>query len=102
MHCYPFIHSVFIGVSDRQEEHGNIRRLKETSRINEDIKNYKDWMKKAGTFGSSCCYAYRTILCNVPSSTYRTTVGIEFILDMYIGTASFRLCFNAMYLLQLS
>ena len=46
-----FIHSVFIGVSDRQEEHGNIRRLKETSRINEDIKNYKDWMKKAGT----CC-----------------------------------------------
>ena len=47
----PFIHSVFIGVSDRQEEHGNIRKLKETSRINEDIKNYKDWMKKAGTFG---------------------------------------------------
>ena len=47
----PFIHSVFIGVSDRQEEHGNIRKLKETSRINEDIKNYKDWMKKAGMFG---------------------------------------------------
>ena len=58
MKCYPCsisLYSVFIGVSDRQEERGNIRRLKETTRINEDIKSYKDWMKKAGTFGCSFC-----------------------------------------------
>jgi len=35
---------VFIGVSDR----GNIRRLKESNRINEDLQSYRDWMKRAG------------------------------------------------------
>ena len=53
MKCYCCsipLYSVFIGMSDRQEERGNIRRLKETSRINEDIENYKDWMKKAGKY----------------------------------------------------
>lgn len=48
--CSISLYSVFIGMSDRHEERGNIRRLKETSRINEDIKNYKDWMKKAGKY----------------------------------------------------
>ena len=38
---------MFIGVSDRQETHGNIRRLKENKRIEEDLRNYRDWMDKA-------------------------------------------------------
>lgn len=41
---YFVFYSVFIGVSDR----GNIRRLKESNRINEDLQSYRDWMKRAG------------------------------------------------------
>ena len=40
--------SVFIGVSDREESHGTIRRLKEKKRNDDDLKNYKEWLKRAG------------------------------------------------------
>ena len=43
----PMFSSVFIGVSDRQETHGNIRRLKANKRIEEDLCNYREWMEKA-------------------------------------------------------
>ena len=39
--------SVFIGVSDREESHGNIRKLKEKKRNDDDLKNYKEWLKRA-------------------------------------------------------
>ena len=46
--------SVFIGVTDREESHGNIRKLKEKKRIDDDIKNYKEWLKRASTV----CHMY--------------------------------------------
>ncbi len=44
-----FFFSVFIGVSDREELRGNIRRNKLKKRIENDLINYNDWMKKGGT-----------------------------------------------------
>ena len=46
--------SVFIGVSDREESHGNIRKLKEKKRNDDDLKNYKEWLKRAS---KSTCYS---------------------------------------------
>ena len=40
--------SVFLGVSEREEEYGKSRKLKEKQRINEDLQNYNDWLKIAG------------------------------------------------------
>ena len=44
---FPFVCSVFIGVSDREERHGNIRKLKEKKRNDDDLANYKEWLKRA-------------------------------------------------------
>ncbi len=43
--------SVFLGVSERQEARGQIRRLKETKKYEEDIAHYRDWMQRAGRRG---------------------------------------------------
>lgn len=39
--------SVFQGVSEREEEQGKVRRSKEKQRDDEDIQNYRQWMRKA-------------------------------------------------------
>ena len=40
--------SVFIGVSDREEEHGKIRRLNAKKLMEDDLQNYNDWLRIAG------------------------------------------------------
>ena len=50
MYMYVYVYSVFIGVSDREETHGNIRKLKEKKRNDEDLKSYKEWLKRASTY----------------------------------------------------
>ena len=59
------VRSVFIGVSDREESHGNIRKLKEKKRNDDDLKNYKEWLKRASKLA---CYSVLTSL--TPSRTY--------------------------------
>ena len=51
-HLLHFINlfSLFIGVSDRQEEHGNTQVLKERKKMEEDLKGYREWLKKACEF----------------------------------------------------
>ena len=39
---------MFQGVSEREEEQGNVRKSKEKQRDDEDTQNYRQWMKKAG------------------------------------------------------
>ena len=39
---------MFQGVSEREEEQGKVRRSKEKQRDDEDIQNYRQWMKTAG------------------------------------------------------
>ena len=41
-------YSVFIGVSDREELKGNSRRNKAKKRIENDLNDYNEWMKKGG------------------------------------------------------
>ena len=38
---------MFQGVSEREEEQGKVRRSKEKQRDDEDIQNYRQWMRKA-------------------------------------------------------
>ena len=52
--------SVFIGVSDREESHYNIRMLKEKKRIDDDFANYKEWLTRASTFRNTVCLAKKT------------------------------------------
>ena len=49
---------MFIGVSDRQEARGNIRKLKEKKRIEEDIQGYKKWMDRAGVCVCVCVWVW--------------------------------------------
>ena len=55
---------MFIGVSDREERHGNIRKLKEKKRNDEDLKNYREWLKRASEFVDSKHYlCHRVLAC---------------------------------------
>lgn len=39
---------MFIGVSDREEKHGENKRLKAKKQMETDLKNYNDWLKISG------------------------------------------------------
>ena len=51
---------MFIGVSDREERHGNIRKLKEKKRNDDDLRNYREWLKKASKFHNYNIFHYHT------------------------------------------
>ena len=52
----PTYYSVFIGVSERQEELGNTRALKEKRKLEEELHGYRDWIKTARMFTTPTSY----------------------------------------------
>ena len=40
--------SVFLDVSEHEEKYGNSRHLREKKRIESDIHNYNEWIKRGG------------------------------------------------------
>ncbi len=42
--------SVFVDVSEREQKEGNYRRLIEEKRIEKDMAQYNEWMKRGGNY----------------------------------------------------
>ena len=53
--------SVFVGVSERQLAQGSSRRLKERQRIEDDLKGYHSWIRRARMSVIICISVYMYI-----------------------------------------
>ena len=64
LHVTVLTCSVFIGVSDREEEHGKIRRLKAKKLMEDDLQNYNDWLRIAGNLSRFKCSPSSLCVCD--------------------------------------